>query len=343
MKGAGKYLQVLVGLVVGVGLAWFATMNVNWDRVGQVLKDADYRWLAGSVLVLFLHYGVKAWRWRILLDHKAAVPYGLVFRTMAVGFLMNNLIPARLGELSSRPYLLAANAPKVPFSFALATVLGAKVLDLLIVGSLLLVSAAFYTIPDDWTGTAMWVVGGAAFLGVIGGIAAFKGSGEAFEIRMRGLFSWFLSPAAAGKLSAQMTRFSEGMAVLGDVRTFIKSLSVTLFSFVVLWAAIACTAKALHLSLGLTDGIMVLALMGVGFALPAPPTYAGNIHYFVTRAVVLTGLGGEDVGFSLGVLVHAVEVVVMCGQGLVSLPGLKWKAEDDPSTAAETESDSESD
>jgi len=330
VKTVSNYVQVVVGLVIGVGLTWLAMRNVNWDRVESTLRTAEYGWIGLAVVLIAAHYAVKAWRWRILLATRAPVPFSIAFRTMAVGFMMNNLLPARIGEMSSRPYLLSTNCPTVGFSFGLATVLGAKVLDLLIVGGLLLVSATWFTLPDEWIRTAMWVVGGVAFVGVAGGMAAFRWSNGAFERRLEALLARVLSRVTAGKMSSQIDRFSQGMAALGNRQALVSSLLISVLAFAVMGAGIVCTAKALHLSMGVRECVMVLALMGVGFALPAPPTYAGNIHYFVTRAVVLSGLGGEDAGFSMGVLVHAVEVVVICGLGLASLPGLKLKRDTPP-------------
>lgn len=325
MKGIRRVLQVFAGLVVGAVFAWFAVRNVDWAEISRILDKADYTWLVASIFFLVLHYVVKAWRWRILLAVRAEVPFGLTFRAMSVGFLMSNLVPVRIGELASRPYLLAANCPSVPFGFALSSVLGVKVLDLLFVGLLLLASAVLYNLPGGWIWTAVWLTGAAIFVGVASLVMAFRWSGPALQSRLRGLFSRVLKPDRADRLSTYITRFSEGVAALGSGPALLKAFFLTAVSLAILYIAILCTARVLALPLGPAPGIVILALMGVGFALPAPPTYAGNLHYFITRAVVLTGLASEELGLSLAILIHATEVLVVCSLGVLSLPGLRWK------------------
>src|SRR5205085_12540901 len=67
--------------------------------VSAALAGADPRWVAAAMLVYAANLGVRGWRWQVILRPVSAIPYPIVVRALLVGYGLNAVMPARLGEL----------------------------------------------------------------------------------------------------------------------------------------------------------------------------------------------------------------------------------------------------
>ena len=94
--------------------------NVEWTRLWAVLEGADYWWLLLSLVFLSLAVGFKVLRWRQLLAPACDCSRPNLFYSISVGYLVNTILPGRLGELA-RVYLLA-RLEKVSLAAVLSTV-----------------------------------------------------------------------------------------------------------------------------------------------------------------------------------------------------------------------------
>jgi len=319
-------IRFVLGIMLGAAFIWFAIGEVEGSRVGASIRDADWMWLAGAVACLVIHYPVKALRWRVLLETRGRVPLGIVFRTMMAGFLVNDLVPLRVGDLS-RPYLLTVNCPGVPFSFSLATVVAAKVTDLLGLSVLFIMSAALFELPG-WLETTFIVTGLGLSVGISAGIVVLRSGVLSGWTGLPSFIGRRLNPSRARKVEAALDGFRRGITAMGDGRVLAKLFVLTAVSLAMMMLSVDCILRAVHIPAGPFDGMVVLAMMHVAFALPAPPTFAGNLHFFVSRAVVVSGMADLATGLSVAVFVHLIEILTLLSIGLVCIPGFRWRPVD---------------
>ena len=71
--------------------------------------------------------------------------------------------------------------------------------------------------------------------------------------------------------------------------------------------------------------VFATGLIGVSFMIPAPPTAAGNVHFFATASLLLLGVAGLEQAFAFAVVTHLNQVVSVSAAGIVSLVGLDWR------------------
>ncbi len=121
---------LLLGLIVsGVALVWLLR-NVEWNQLWAALKGAEYWWLALSVVALLAAVAFKVLRWWLLVRPAGGASSKSLLYSLSVGFLVNTLLPGRLGELA-RAYLLAKLEP-LPLATVLSTVAVDRVLDVVV-------------------------------------------------------------------------------------------------------------------------------------------------------------------------------------------------------------------
>ncbi len=158
---------------------------------------------------------VRGVAWRTLLQNKAT--YDQVFFTVNEGYLLNNVLPFRLGEVA-RAFLLSYKA-RMSFWEVLPTIVIERVLDLAFAVGLLLATLPFVVEASGAQqlafGSGSIVVVGLVFLYLL----------ARYRMRAMELFNrlgqrW---PVLLKRGGHNITSFFDGLAVLTDWRRFLHS------------------------------------------------------------------------------------------------------------------------
>ncbi|MGH2607141.1 MAG: lysylphosphatidylglycerol synthase transmembrane domain-containing protein, partial [Anaerolineales bacterium] len=216
-----KRWQIWLGLAVSaVFLAW-ALRGLRLESVWQAARRAEVAWLVPGVAVYFIAVWARAWRWRYLLHPLGQVSTRAAFPIVAIGYMGNNLYPARLGELL-RAYILRRRTG-IAVSGSLATIVVERALD-----GVVMLGFVFLNLPElaraaGESGEAgaglaeqvypLAVLGGIAFLGAT---AAFLGL-AIFPRPAARLLEWssgILPERARPRARSSGERFLAGLASL---------------------------------------------------------------------------------------------------------------------------------
>ncbi len=270
------------------------------------IRSADPVLFLASVILVTLTFPARAVRWRILLEagtgqRTAFMP---VWLATAIGFMANNVLPARAGEVA-RAYA-AATLVKLPVSTSLSTIAVERVFDGVVVVLLLAIGLAAPDFPADVTMagqrlTSVATLMGGIFLGllaVLGVIAHYPQRAIALADRL----AHALLPARAAAWSAGVARnLFSGLSVLRSPRDFAR---VAAWSFVV-WGLNAVSYglafHAFHLGdLPLTSTLVLQGIVVLGVAIPSSPGYAGIFEAACIAALAIYGVNKDTaLGFAL--------------------------------------------
>ena len=88
-----------LGIIVTVGFLFLFLWKVDFGQTGRELQGANYSYFIPAVLVYFVALGFRSLRWRYLLLHLKGVPPWRLYPVVAIGYMANNVLPVRLGEL----------------------------------------------------------------------------------------------------------------------------------------------------------------------------------------------------------------------------------------------------
>lgn len=119
--------RLIVGTAISaVFLAW-AVAGLNVPEFIIALRSAQYGWLVPGVAIYFLGVAARTWRWQYMLRPIRSLPLPALFRLVCIGYMGNNVFPARAGEVL-RSYALKQEF-NVSISSSLATVLIERLFD----------------------------------------------------------------------------------------------------------------------------------------------------------------------------------------------------------------------
>lgn len=127
MKSALKRWQFWLGLAISLVFLYFALRGLGLKELGAALQGANYIWLLPGIAVYFLAVWVRAWRWHYLIRPVKSIPTRRMFPIVAIGYMGNNIYPARAGEVFRALFLKSKEG--VPFSTSLATIIVERIFD----------------------------------------------------------------------------------------------------------------------------------------------------------------------------------------------------------------------
>ena len=135
-KDAKRWIPgALVSIILIAAILYF----VNLPKMFVAIRSADYRFIAVAAVLVFGWLYVRAIVWRTLLRERA--PYWDVFHSLNIGYLLNAILPFRLGELG-RAYSLSLKT-NMSFVEILPTIVIERSVDLAITAALFLSSLPF--------------------------------------------------------------------------------------------------------------------------------------------------------------------------------------------------------
>jgi hypothetical protein len=308
--------RLWLGLAVTALALWFAFRDVSFRELGAQLARANWWLLAGASLPAYAWATqLRAQRWRVLARGVVDVPASAAFRATAVGFLVNNVLPLRIGELV-RVWCLAREVRS-----SAAALLGTLILERVIDFVFLLGMASF--VIGSEVGRGVLLAGAAGPLALTLALRRWPAPALRGVRRAAGLV---LAPARADRVTGVAGSVARGLASLrgrGDVARMIglTALLWGVAAVIPFWAAI----EALDVDLGgrlgsLRGAYLVLVYVAAAVALPAAPGFFGPYH--AACRLALTPLGvSKELALALGTLAHAVFWVGTSAIGLVALRG----------------------
>ena len=328
MKGhRGK---TLIGLIVTVALLWWALHDVSATAVLQEVRSANLWWLLAAVVLATTSFLVRAARWRVLLlPAHPDIGFRERFGAVSVGFMVNNLLPARLGEFA-RAFTLSRVAP-IGVSAAFASLVVERVFDGLMLALFIFIALASPGFPLGG-GDEGNLVRGTATLG-----AAVFGVGLAvlwLLVRFPEKSLAFFEATVGRVLPPHLTRrgieilasFIGGLGALHDVGLFVRAVLWSLVVWVWLAASMWCGLLAFGIvSPGPIGSLFLQGLIGFMVAIPSSPGFFGPFEAATKLALLPYGVSPNlIISFATTYHITTFVPITIIGLWYVRRLGLSW-------------------
>jgi uncharacterized protein (TIRG00374 family) len=308
---------VRAAIGIGVSILAFALVfrSVDSQETVDILRSAAPAWIAVVVAFLTLDLATRALRWRRLLAPIQDVPYPRTLAYLLIGYLANNVLPARLGELVRCHYL--GDREGVSRTTALGTVVVERVVDIAVVvaiaaGAILVLSVRGMVRDVVLAGAAIGVLL-VVWLAVM--IAAHRLPGA--ERVAAAVARW----PRVGELAR---RLREGLAVAGRPRTLGEVLVLTVLAWSASLLGFAAAGQAVGVQLTIGQAALLASGTALAAAIPSGPASLGTFE-FATVAIA-GALGVPDArAFALALLIHATIVALTSIGGVAALIRIGWE------------------
>ena len=94
-----KKWQFWLGVLISIVFIWLSLRGLHLNDFWKTVQKANYWWLLPGIAVYFVGVWVRAWRWHYLLGPIKKIPTKTMFPITTIGYMGNNIYPARAGEV----------------------------------------------------------------------------------------------------------------------------------------------------------------------------------------------------------------------------------------------------
>jgi hypothetical protein len=309
-----NFLRSGIGILISVVCVYLALRGVDLGRTADLLGSARIQWLVLGIAGVTADLFFRAIRWQRLIAPIKPVPLRRLSGYMLVGYLANNVLPARLGELVRSHYL--GDREGISRSATLGTVIVERVVDTIV---LVGIGAAAILILNVRGVVVSAILVGVALAGLL--VVALALALAAHRLPGAQHLAAFLGRWP--RVKGIVLRLRDGLRVAALPRTvaWAAILSVAAWSCTVV--AVLAVGQALGIQLTVGEGALLAAGTNLATAIPSGPGYLGTFEYAGQTIAVAFGLPASS-GLALALLTHVLTLVVSSAGGIVALVRLGW-------------------
>ena len=308
MKDVKRWLPgAVISLLLIAAILYFVDLRAMVDAI----RNANYGLLLIAFSIGFLWLAVRTIVWRTLLRDRPS--YSDVFWTIGEGYLLNNFLPFRLGELG-RAFLLSRKTD-MQFMEILPTIVIERAVDLGFSAAIFLAALPF-VVGGEGSGTIGIVVGVVVILGLALLYVMARNNQWALDLFHKLSARW---PGLQRFGGSFLESFFAGLSVLTDGWLFLRFLfwmavnwGIAIFSYYLIIRSFFPQAELIW-------GMFGLGAAAFGGAVPSLPGAVGTFEGAFGGAItLLTGDESTALAVALtGRLYNYVNSGVIGGIGLL--------------------------
>ena len=318
--GGRRILAGIVGGAIAIALLLWALRGVHLGEVARQIRDADPWPLALGVVLATLTFPMRLVRWRLLLRSQTGgpLPAAPLWHAIAIGFMANNLLPFRAGELVRT--FAATKLSGARFTAAMSSIAVERVFDGLACVGLLGVGLLASDLPAGVVVGGVSLARAAQVAGIISfGALAAAGAVVAFPVAAERLIRRLLP---AGGMTDRLISIIEGLRHgLASLRSPVLVARVSLWSLA-LWlvnaAALYVSFAAFDIPVGFGGALLLQGVLVIGISVQLTPGFVGQFEAAIVAALALYGISNQ-VASSYAIAYHGATFLPITLAGAWSL------------------------
>lgn len=294
--------KTLLGVIISIVFLVLAFKNVDIENVLAILNDMNVSLLAIPVMFVFLGLLQRALRWRSILEPIRREKVGNIFSVMMIGYLGNNVLPARMGEVL-RIYALGKNYG-FSNSQTFATIVLEKVFDVMI---LLL----FFGIVLLYAPFPSYIKKGGAVIGfmLICAVSVLYLIAHRKKDASRDRAGLLMPKKVIVKVGEFLDNFQVGLEILKkrkDLFTvIIYSFSIWICEFVFVYLVM----DLFDLNVGYLAAVFLTVMLNIGMLIPSSPGYIGTYQIICITALAPFGVQ-KEVALSVSIILQIITLAI---------------------------------
>jgi glycosyltransferase 2 family protein len=313
-------IKLWAGIAVSAFFLFLLFRKIDFDKLAAAFRAMDYRFIPPALLLTFVSYYLRAVRWKFLLLPIKRTRLSNLFPSTLIGYMANNLLPARLGEFV-RAYSLGQKE-----HIGTGAVFASLVVDRLCDGFtiLLVLLITFFTIrlPEGMERIQQGLVTGgyvtlALYLAVVAFLTLLKRRTD-WTVGLIARVTAPLSASFARKLTEHLRSFISGIHLPSGAVPIIAVAVSSLFIWACAIWPVDLILRSFGTELPITASMFIMVFLVFAVMVPASPGYVGTYHYACVTALSAFRIGSEQ-ALSIALVIHGLSFFPVIAAGLYCL------------------------
>ncbi len=280
-----RSIHFWLGLIISLVLVALFLRAIHPSEIADAFGEANYWYLFPAICVLFVALSLRCLRWSILMRPLKEIPAYRLFSYAIIGYMTNNLLPARTGEIV-RAYVLGERE-KVSRLGTLGTIALERLFDGIALVALLLIAGAFVGFGDP---KLRIIAVASATLFAVALVAFFSITHT--EERAHRFFRWFtrfLPERFEHRTEELLDSLVLSLRSVHSPKIFVQVFGLSIVAWTI--EAGAYGIIGLGFDLGVSFGHYCLLLSAANLAIIIPTFLGGTGPFEWAATLVLVGAG----------------------------------------------------
>ncbi len=285
----------IIGFIISLILLYLSLRGIHFNDIWKILKNADYRLVLLPTLFIFLAALFSSIKWSMIAGGNVKIKN--TFTALIIGLFINNVLPARIGEVV-RGYVLSRKEG-ISFSFALSTVLVDRLFDLI---GLLIITFVFFpkqSMPHHVSKAIYMLIIVLTICIVVFVLLSNKKTAGIIANKLHAV-----QKPIFVKIAKRLMEIQEN---LSRIKSPITTIYYILIAFVQ-WLFMSSALYFVTLTIGISISFMyipfICALLNMGLAVPSSPGYIGVYQFILVYLLAIFDIPKTQ-GFTASILFHA--------------------------------------
>jgi uncharacterized protein (TIRG00374 family) len=305
--------RVWAGIGVSAILLWLALRGVDWSQLRTVFMTVSWTSCAIAALFFLGNLIVRAVRWHVLLTPVCRLPLLDVFAYSEIGYMANNLLPLRAGEIIRA--MLVGHRHSVSKSAVLATIAVERVLDIISLLAFVLLVTPFMQMPQV-VRRSILVAEIVAIL-VVATLWLVSWQEKRTE-RFVEQISVFIPRLLRTRVVNILVAFGQGLRPLRSPQRMVSSIAISLLAWALVLFEILSILHGFDLVLPWYAGAFTIVVLNLGIAIPSSPGFVGLAHYLIVLALSVFAVSQTE-ALGVALVTHGLGFVLNVVLGLAFL------------------------
>ncbi len=292
------------GLAISILCLYLVLRHIDLKSLQQSLATVRYSYLVGAFLCVLIFTFFRALRWKYMLQPLKEISTYSLFQVVMIGYLANNILPARIGEVVRAVVL--GKTEGINKITAFTTIIMERIFDVITLVLILILTSRFSPLGKKNDHILFLLIVGFIILSV-------------FLLLVKYEKNWFLkiinrilkpiSPAMTDKVTKGVEAFFAGLEVLakGGHLPAISILSLLIgFSLAGIYYFVAVS---FGIKLTLPGLLFLLSVIFLGILIPSSPGFIGTFHYFCMKGLLALGVHNKNLAFSYALVAHLIQYI----------------------------------
>ncbi len=285
----------IVGFLISVVLLYLALRGLDFHQLLIALKNADLRFAFLPMLCIIMALVLCSYRWSKLVGNN--VRFGQSFVSVVIGLFINNVLPARIGEVA-RGYALSRKTG-LSFTYSVTSVFVDRFFDLI---GLLLITFIFLpkdTLPGPLKKAIYMLLGLLIICSAIFIVFSRKGVADRISARLSKVRRPFIA-----RLSKRVLEIQHNLARIGSPLNLIYFIAIAFVTWFFMSMALYFCMLTLRVDVPFLKVPFICALLNMSLIVPSSPGYIGVYQYVLEQLLSIYHIPRES-SLAVSLLLHA--------------------------------------
>lgn len=310
--------KAIIGGIISLVFMYLALRKVDYSDLWTTLQGARWSYLIPNIVLVVGVMFIRAWRWQLILRPIARIPFARVYSSTMIGFMANNVLPARLGEIARAVSLGLKTG--ISRSATLATIIVERIYDSFVLLAFLWLVFAFSQLSTHtevarirYLGWIFLCVNVALVLILI--LLQFR---NASVVRFVERVTRKMSPRVQAVSREITEKFARGLRVHHNWPT---TVGVAVSSLVI-WIIMGFSNYFVFLALGFhlpwEASFVVLVVVSLMISIPSTAGFVGVYHWATQISLQVYGLSPSE-AVAVAIVLHAAQYIPITVLGFYHL------------------------